>query len=69
MGDGDGGKKQLEDIDYEFVWAESTVSLLFFPLYELTDNEIIRVMKCRTARKCNVTCTKYILSDTSRNPL
>lgn len=38
MGDGVGGKKKLDDVDYELVWAESTVSLRFFPLYDSTDD-------------------------------
>lgn len=41
-GDGNGGKKRLDDIDHEFVWEESTVSLLFFLLYQLTNALVTR---------------------------
>lgn len=64
MGDYNGGKKKLDDIDHEFVWAESKVSLLFFLSYKLTDTLITRIIKCKIQRKYEVLCATYMISDT-----
>lgn len=39
----DGEPKELDDVEYEFVWEESAVSLLFFPSYKLTDAWVYQV--------------------------
>lgn len=61
MGSGDGEPRKLDDVDYEFVWAEAMVSLLLFLLYKLTDAWITRVIQCKTQWKYNVLCAKYMI--------